>query len=301
MYFNQAEVPVVKEHKHLGMILDSKLDFSTHVKEAILKARRGIGMICYMAKYVSRDLRDQIYNLYIRPHLDYGDIIYHKHDPEVTHDMTKRLERIQYSAALAVSGAWRGTNIDRLYEELGWESITIDGIDLPFLQATMNQSSVYLYQLVPPLRSVKYNLRGANVYESNVEGTNRFASSYFQDCIKEWNQLHVSIRSSQTISEFERKLIHLVRPKRQSYFGVHDIEGIRYLTQLRVKFSDLREHRSRHNFRCLSPLCTCGNGEENNEQFLLHCPRYVNQRKDYLDEVSRLVDSWIFELTSNDL
>ena len=33
--------------------------------------------------------------------------------------MTKRLERIQYSAALAVSGAWRGTNIDRLYEELG--------------------------------------------------------------------------------------------------------------------------------------------------------------------------------------
>ena len=37
--------------------------------------------------------------------------------------MTKRLERIQYSAALAVSGAWRGTNIDRLYEELGWESL----------------------------------------------------------------------------------------------------------------------------------------------------------------------------------
>ena len=37
--FNQAEVPVVNEHKHLGMILDSKLDFSAHVKEAIVKAR----------------------------------------------------------------------------------------------------------------------------------------------------------------------------------------------------------------------------------------------------------------------
>ena len=123
LYFNQAEVPVVKEHKHLGMILDFKLDFSAHVKEAIVKARRGIGLIRYMAKYVSRDVRDQIYKLYVRPHLDYGDIIYHKPDPEFTHDMTKRLERIQYSAALAVSGAWRGTNIDRLYEELGWESL----------------------------------------------------------------------------------------------------------------------------------------------------------------------------------
>ena len=123
LHFNQAEVPVVNEHKHLGMILDSKLDFSTHVKEAIVKVRRGTGVIRYMAKYVSRDVRDQIYKLCVRPYLDYGDIIYHKHDPEFTHDMTKRLEIIQYSAALAVSGAWRGTNIDRLYEELGWESL----------------------------------------------------------------------------------------------------------------------------------------------------------------------------------
>ena len=123
MYFNQAEVPVVKEHKHLGMISDSKLDFSADVKEAIVKARRGIGMIRYMAKYVSKDVRDQIYKLYVRRHLDYGDILYHKHDPEFTLDMTKRLERIQNSAALAVSGAWRGTNNDRLYEELGWETL----------------------------------------------------------------------------------------------------------------------------------------------------------------------------------
>ena len=152
--FNQAEVPVVKEHKHLGMILDSKLDFSAHVKEAIVKARRGIGMIHHMAKYVSRDVRDQIYKLYVRLHLDYSHIIYHKPDPEFTHDMTKRLERIQYSAALAVSGAWRSTNIDRLYEELGWESIYYRRWYrrlCHFFKLTMNRSPTYLYQLVPPL------------------------------------------------------------------------------------------------------------------------------------------------------
>ena len=194
MHFNQAEVPVVKEHKHLGMILDFKLDFSAHVKEAIVKARRGTGMIRYMAKYVSRDVRGPIYKLYVRPHLDYGDIIYHKHDPEFTHDMTKRLERIQYSAALAVRGAWRGTNIDRFYEDLGWESLYYHRWYrrlCHFFKLTMNQSPVYLYQLVPPLRSVKYNLRVANVYESNVKRTNRFAGTYLRNCIKEWNQLDV--------------------------------------------------------------------------------------------------------------
>ena len=43
------------QHKHLGMQLDSELNFQSHVKEAIGKARRGIGMIRYLSKYVSRD------------------------------------------------------------------------------------------------------------------------------------------------------------------------------------------------------------------------------------------------------
>ena len=70
---------------------------------------------------MSHDVLDQIYKCYVRPHLDYGDIIYHKYDPEFKLDFTKKLESTKYSAALAVSGLWCGTNTDELYEELGWE------------------------------------------------------------------------------------------------------------------------------------------------------------------------------------
>ena len=63
---------------------------------------------------------DQIYKLYIRPHLDYGDSIYHKHDP---HDVTKRLEQTKYSAALAITGAWRRISRQRLYDQLGWKDL----------------------------------------------------------------------------------------------------------------------------------------------------------------------------------
>ena len=38
-------------------------------------------------------------------------------------ETTKRLERTQYAAALAVTGAWRGSSRQRLLEELGWESL----------------------------------------------------------------------------------------------------------------------------------------------------------------------------------
>ena len=36
--------------------------------------------------------------------------------------MMKTLESTQYQAALAVSGAWKGTNRDKIYDELGWET-----------------------------------------------------------------------------------------------------------------------------------------------------------------------------------
>ena len=82
MFFNEAPVVMKDEQKHLGMILDSALNFHSHVKEKTVSAHKGIGVIRYLSKYVSRDVLDQMYKLYVRPHLDYGDIIYHKADPE---------------------------------------------------------------------------------------------------------------------------------------------------------------------------------------------------------------------------
>ena len=62
-----------------------------------------------LSKSISREVLDQVYKLYIRPHLDYGDIIYNKFDPNMHLEFTKKLEQVQYSGALAVTGAWRGT------------------------------------------------------------------------------------------------------------------------------------------------------------------------------------------------
>ena len=45
----------------------------------------------YMSKYVTREVLDQMYKLYVRPHLDYGDILYHKYDPHMVLDFTRNL------------------------------------------------------------------------------------------------------------------------------------------------------------------------------------------------------------------
>ena len=72
-----------------------------------------------------------MYNSLVRSHLDYCDVIYHIppkiHPPPLgitLHDHMEMLEKTQYQAALAVTGAWQGTSRVKLYDELGWESLS---------------------------------------------------------------------------------------------------------------------------------------------------------------------------------
>ena len=75
-------------------------------------------MIRFLTKYVSHDALDQLYKLYVRPHLDYGDTICHRYDPFMTQDVTGRLE--QTSAAPAVTRAQRDTmNCDGKISTIG--------------------------------------------------------------------------------------------------------------------------------------------------------------------------------------
>ena len=115
--FSDVPVKNVLEQKHLGIILDSKLSFSSHIKAIISKCRQGIGMLRFLSKYLPRHILNEIYKLYVRPNFDYGDVIYHTPSKicDFSHRLTltnqkEKLESTQYSAALAVTGAWKGTS-----------------------------------------------------------------------------------------------------------------------------------------------------------------------------------------------
>ena len=92
--------PTVKLMKHLGVHLDSRLNFSKHIVESIRKATKGLSLMKFLSKYVSRGVLDLAYKLYVRPHLDYGDVIYHNQ----REDLMNLIEQIQYKAALIVTG-----------------------------------------------------------------------------------------------------------------------------------------------------------------------------------------------------
>ena len=56
LIFNGSEVVTLAEHKHLSFFFYSRLSFLRHIKEIIMKARRGVGIILFISKYVSHDI-----------------------------------------------------------------------------------------------------------------------------------------------------------------------------------------------------------------------------------------------------
>ena len=118
--FNGNPVKKSSYQKHLGMFLDSKLDFDEHIKGVFEKTSKSIGLIRKLRNFLPRPSLLQIYKSFVRPHLDYGDIIY---DKAFIGYFQKKLESIQYNAALAITGAIRGTSREKIYSELGLESL----------------------------------------------------------------------------------------------------------------------------------------------------------------------------------
>ena len=76
---------------------------------------------------------------------------------------------------------------------------------------------------------------------------------------------------------------------------------MKFLTQIKVDFSDLCDHRFDHKFNCPSPLCSCGIEDETPSHFLLYCPRYKNLRKTYLSKISEVTNSDITILPNDHL
>ena len=237
------------------MHLDEKLNFQTHIKEKIAKA--GIGIIHKLAKVLPRESLITICKSSVRPHIDYGDIIYNQPNNDSFCNM---IERVQYNAALAITGAIKETSQLKIYEELGLESLKFRRWfrHLCFLyKLRSTQTPKYLYNLIPLINCI-YNTHNQDQIDTYYCGTDLFKYSFFPYTVVEWNKLDVTVRNAKSLLFFKNSLSKIGKPIQNSIFKIHDPLGIKFLTRLRLGLSHLNEHRFRHNFQdCLNPLCSC--------------------------------------------
>ena len=116
----------------------------------------------------------------------------------------EKAERIQYQAALAVTDAWQGSNRSKLYEELGWESLSERRWCRRILQLH-NILSNKLPRHCRPLYSQNNNNNTFHVIRCR---SSRYMNSFFPDAIISWNNIITHFNNIPSINILRSYFIH---------------------------------------------------------------------------------------------
>ena len=274
--------------KHLRMFLDTKLDFQEHLKSILSKSNKTIGLLQKLHHILPRSPLLTIYKSFIRPHLDYGYIIY---DPAYNASFHQKIDSIQYNAALAIKGAIRRTSKETLYDKLGLETLEKGRWCRKlccFFKILRYKYPKYLFNIIPTSVST-YNTRNTNNNLLFKVKLNLFQNSFFPSAVIEWNKLDLNICNSESLNIFKKTLLNFIRPSGSTVFNCHNPKGVKLLTRLRLGLSHLREHKFKQSFQdSLNIICSCGNGIETLAHYLLHCPNFSNEGSTFLNIIGSI-------------
>ena len=250
----------------------------------------------------TRSSLDQMYKALVRSHFDYCDVLYHIPSVQTQlgvslTDLMEKAERIQYQAALAITGAWQGSRRSKLYEELGWESLSERRWCRRILQIhkiVSNKTPSYLKDKLPHHRRPLYSQNNNyNTFHEIRCRSSRYMSSFFPDAITAWNNVITHFDNIPSINILKDHILSLIRPKKRNIFGIHDPLGLRYLLQLRVGLSFLKHHKKYHNFiDTPSDICLCNHGIEDTNHFLFLCPLFAPHRATLASSVIQILQKY---------
>ena len=74
--FNNSIVLQSPYQKHLGIFFDARLNFEEHLKVITTKVNKTTGLLWKLQKNLPRRVLMTMYTAFVRPHLDYSDIVY---------------------------------------------------------------------------------------------------------------------------------------------------------------------------------------------------------------------------------
>ncbi len=275
----------VQCHKHLGLFFSSDLRWNQQIDYIKSKALPRINIMRKLKFRLHRDSLETIYTSFIRPVLEYGDVLF----DSGTQQEKDELEKIQQEAARIATGTTKLVSIHKLMREVGWESLESRRRKhklVLFFKMTKDLTPYYLSSLVPPTvgSASRYRLRNARDFQVPRARTALYSNSFLPSVVREFNSLPAEVQSADSVDSFKRMLSNNV-PNVPKHFIFGERKSQVLLTRLRTNCSALS-----HDLFCKniidSPNCSCGL-IETTDHYFFQCSSYNRIRLPLLNEVAR--------------
>ena len=177
-----------------------------------LRQQEGFYIMRSLKYLLSRRALEQIYFVFIRPIIEYGDVLY---DGCGLMNGAK-LNKVQYEAAKIVSSAMHGTSYDLLLQDLGWEPLksSRERHKLCLFYDFMNGNCpLHMLALLPDNITHNYQIRDPKI-SSILARTNKYYNSFIPSSIRLWYSLDIAIKQSDTLASFKAKLCQQTKPQK---------------------------------------------------------------------------------------
>ena len=293
LYFDNTQVKEVTNHKHLGLLFNNTCHWGEHIEMITSKANKKLNVLRTLKFDLDRQTLQIMYFSFIRPILEYGDIIF-DNCPSYCSD---KLENINTEAARIVTGATKLVSLSALYAECGWEKLETRREKHKLIQLYKIKNNLtpdYLSSLLPPVHQQQhnYNTRNSQNMVSYHCRTAYHHNSFFPSSVRIWNNLPQNIKESKSLASFKKALSsHYNQNKVPCYYYNVDSRRAEILhARLRMRCTSLKQHLFLRNIEP-DPYCTNCNLHqvESIEHYLLKCPKYSNQRTDLINSLNTVV------------
>ena len=115
----QNVIQEVSSHKHLGLYFSNNCSWHQHINYIKQKAWFRFHFILKLKIKLDRKSLETIYLVFIRPLLEYRDVIW----DNCTKYEKNELDKIQNEAARISTGTTKLMSLDNLYKEVGWQNL----------------------------------------------------------------------------------------------------------------------------------------------------------------------------------
>ena len=133
---------------------------------------------------------------------------------------------VQYNAALIITGAFKGTSRDKIYQELGLESLA---------DRRWTRKLIFFHKII--LGLLPSYLKDYLIPCDNLRTYLTWSST--QKRIKTFSARTKTFQSSYSINTCKSSILNFVRPRENSAFEVHGIKGVKLLTRILVTLMNI--------------------------------------------------------------
>ena len=109
----------VENHKLLGIILNKKMSWENHIDFIYSSANKCVGLLQKISFLIPRKAKEKIYESFIKPIIEYGNIIY----SNSTITKLNLLDKLHRRCAVICLNSYKLTETVKLYRELGWDTL----------------------------------------------------------------------------------------------------------------------------------------------------------------------------------